>query len=86
MVKFYKPFIILYDIQKKTGVTRIIPLPQINGKLPLPWWKQGNYLVISICVLQVPATFIGNKNPKIISKVGTMGQIVVGFLVFTYKN
>ena len=27
---------------------RILQFFQRNGKFPLPWWKQGNYLVIPI--------------------------------------
>ena len=33
---------------EKLEVTRILQLYQRNGKPPLPWWKQGNYPVITI--------------------------------------
>ena len=33
---------------KKLGATRILQLSQGNGKLPLPWWRQGIYPVITI--------------------------------------
>ena len=35
-------------LYKKSGVTRTLQFYQLNSKLPLPWWKQGNYPVISI--------------------------------------
>ena len=33
---------------KKMGITVIIKFYPLNSKIPLPWWKQGNYLVITI--------------------------------------
>ena len=39
--------VIIYAI-KILGVTRILKSSQRNGKLPLPWQKQSNYLVITI--------------------------------------
>ena len=34
---------------KKLGAIRILQFSQRNGKLPLPWRNQGNYMVIPIC-------------------------------------
>ena len=40
----------------KSAVTRILQLSQHNGKLPLPWLKQGNYPVIPIYVPDNPGS------------------------------
>ena len=40
-------------IYEKFGMTIILQFSQCNVKLPLPWWKQGNYPVIIIYGLEV---------------------------------
>ena len=37
---------------QKLAVTRILQFSQINGNLPLPWWKHGNYPVLFHLYLQ----------------------------------
>ena len=39
---------------KESGVMSIILFFQRNGKVPLPWWKHGNYPVIPIYAFQLP--------------------------------
>ena len=56
-------FIIVYVIQKKSGVKRILQLSQRNGKLPLTRKKQGYYPVISIC--GDPVTYRKTTTPSV---------------------
>ena len=65
---------IIYVIQKKLRVTRILQFSQRNGKLPLQQLKQGNYPVIPIYAQGTCGTDIwgmtkrrgcqGRDNPK----------------------